>query len=56
VAYFNGDYPTALDDYERDFLRSLTPDDRTRLTEYARETSLYADNEYRVQPAYGPTA
>ncbi len=25
VAYFNGDYPTALDDYETDFLKSLTP-------------------------------
>ena len=24
VAYFNGDYPTALDDYEADFLKSLT--------------------------------
>mgnify|MGYP000411714086 CR=1 FL=1 len=23
VAYFNGDYPTALDDYESDFLKSL---------------------------------
>ncbi|KAE8127129.1 amidophosphoribosyltransferase [Bifidobacterium tibiigranuli] len=56
VAYFNGDYPTALDDYERDFLRSLTPEDRTRLPKYAREISRYADNEYRAQPAYGPTA
>ncbi|MCH4208742.1 amidophosphoribosyltransferase [Bifidobacterium sp.] len=56
VAYFNGDYPTSLGDYERDFLRSLSPEDRLRLTEYARETSHYANNEYRTQPSYGPTA
>ena len=31
VAYFNGDYPTALDDYEQEFLASLTPEDRVRL-------------------------
>ena len=31
VAYFNGDYPTALADYEADFLKSLTPEDRVRL-------------------------
>ena len=34
VAYFNGDYPTALDDYEADFLKSLTPEDRVRLPEF----------------------
>ena len=31
VAYFNGDYPTRLDDYEQGFLASLTPEDRARL-------------------------
>jgi amidophosphoribosyltransferase len=55
VAYFNGDYPTSLGDYERDFLRSLCPEDRLRLTKYARDTSHYANNEYHTQPSYGPT-
>lgn len=31
VAYFNGDYPTVLDDYEEPFLRSLSPSERERL-------------------------
>ncbi|MCT6811059.1 MAG: amidophosphoribosyltransferase, partial [Bifidobacterium sp.] len=31
VAYFNGDYPTRLDDYEQGFLASLTQEDRARL-------------------------
>ena len=46
VAYFNGDYPTKLDDYEHDFLSSLTPEDRVRLPEFARYKSAYADNCY----------
>lgn len=47
VAYFNGDYPTALDDYEEDFLTSLTPEDRIRLPEFALYKSNYAGNEYK---------
>lgn len=31
VAYFNGDYPTALDDYEEPFLGSLSRSERERL-------------------------
>ena len=51
VAYFNGDYPTALDDYEADFLKSLTPEDRVRLPEFALYKSKYIGNEYNtVQP------
>ena len=46
VAYFNGDYPTALDDYEADFLKSLTPEDRVRLPEFALYKSKYEGNEY----------
>ncbi|PWG59674.1 amidophosphoribosyltransferase [Bifidobacterium catulorum] len=46
VAYFNGDYPTALDDYEQDFLRSLTPEDRERLPRFAAHDSDYQGNEY----------
>ena len=46
VAYFNGDYPTALDDYESDFLKSLTPEDRVRLPEFALYKSKYEGNEY----------
>ena len=50
VAYFNGDYPTALADYEADFLKSLTPEDRVRLPEFALYKSKYEGNEYKVQP------
>ncbi len=46
VAYVNGDYPTALDDYESDFLKSLTPEDRVRLPEFALYKSKYEGNEY----------
>ena len=46
VAYFNVDYPTALDDYESDFLKSLTPEDRVRLPEFALYKSKYEGNEY----------
>ncbi len=53
VAYFNGDYPTALDDYEADFLKSLTPEDRVRLPEFALYKSKYIGNEYNtVQPEH----
>ena len=48
VAYFNGDYPTALDDYEEGFLNSLTPEDRVRIPRFARETSQYHDNEFTM--------
>ena len=48
VAYFNGDYPTALDDYEEDFLKSLTPEDRVRLPEFALYKSKYIGNEYNT--------
>ena len=57
VAYFNGDYPTALDDYEDDFLKSLTPEDRVRLPEFALYKSKYEGNEYAtVQPGNGSGA
>lgn len=49
VAYFNGDYPTALDDYEREFLESLSEQDRVALTRNAL-SSDYEDNEYRTPP------
>ena len=52
VAYFNGDYPTALDDDEADSLKSLTPEDRVRLPGSLRCTrAKYIGNEYNtVQP------
>lgn len=50
VAYFNGDYPTTLDDYENDFLKSLTDEDRARLTSFAMHDSAYLANEYRSHP------
>lgn len=46
VAYFNGDYPTALDDYEKDFLASLSEDDRVHLPGYERCATQYAGTEY----------
>lgn len=46
VAYFNGDYPTSLDDYEQEFLASISAEDRARLTRFAREDSHYVGNEY----------
>ncbi|NEG69430.1 amidophosphoribosyltransferase [Bifidobacterium choloepi] len=48
VAYFNGDYPTTLDDYEPAFLASLTEEDRQRLPRFARDVSEYNGNEYQV--------
>ncbi|WP_314686352.1 amidophosphoribosyltransferase [uncultured Bifidobacterium sp.] len=50
VAYFNGDYPTALDDYEEGFLKSLSPDDRVRIPRFARESSRYDGNEFVHEP------
>lgn len=47
VSYFNGDYPTALDDYEQDFLASLSEQDRIRLPQFAADHSEYEGNEYR---------
>lgn len=46
VAYFNGDYPTALDDYEEPFLKSLTPEDRVRIAKFAQDKSHYQGNEF----------
>ena len=46
VAYFNGDYPTALDDYEEPFLKSLTPEDRVRIAKFAHDKSRYEGNEF----------
>ena len=46
----DGDYPTALDDYETDFLKSLTPEDRVRLPEFALYKSKYEGNEYTTAP------
>ncbi len=54
VAYFNGDYPTALDDYEQEFLASLGKQDRARLMTYARERSIYHDNEFASDPTTTP--
>lgn len=41
VAYFNGDYPTALDDYRDEFLASLTPQEREHLQE-VKQNSKYS--------------
>lgn len=41
VAYFNGDYPTALDDYEQEFLASMSADDRERLSRFVQDESKY---------------
>ena len=41
VAYFNGDYPTALDDYGEEFLASLTPEEREHL-QGVRKHSKYS--------------
>ena len=46
VAYFNGDYPTSLGDYEREFLSSLSPEDRARIPAYAKDHSHYLGNEF----------
>lgn len=46
VAYFNGDYPTSLGDYQREFLASLSPEDRERITTYAMMHSAYNGNEF----------
>ncbi|PMC55611.1 amidophosphoribosyltransferase, partial [Gardnerella swidsinskii] len=44
VAYFNGDYPTALDDYGEEFLASLTPEEREHLQE-VRKHSKYSHED-----------
>lgn len=54
VAYFNGDYPTALDDYEQEFLASLTPEDRVRLPKFALDKSDYQGNEFSCQKGLKP--
>ena len=54
VAYFNGDYPTALDDYEQEFLASLTPEDRVRLPKFALDKSDYQGNELSCQKGLKP--
>lgn len=46
VAYFNGDYPTSLGDYEQEFLASLSDEDRRRITTYAMRHSRYDGNEF----------
>ena len=40
VAYFNGDYPTALDDYRDEFLASLSKEDKEVL-ENIKKNSKY---------------
>ena len=50
VAYFNGDYPTALDDYEQEFLASLSPEDRIRIPRFAHDSSDYRHNEFTIAP------
>lgn len=51
VAYFNGDYPTALHDYEKEFLASLSQEDRERLPQFALYSSQYKGNEYSHIPS-----
>ena len=53
VAYFNGDYPTRLDDYEEDFLKALSVEDRARITSFAEDASGYRGNEFAHH--YAPT-
>ena len=57
VAYFNGDYPTALDDYEEGFLNSLTPEDRVTLPGYNGKKTMYEGTEYTMmQKPFGEHA
>lgn len=51
VAYFNGDYPTALGDYEEEFLASLTQEDRERIPRFAHDASTYIGNEFTTDTA-----
>ena len=44
VAYFNGDYPTALDDYGEEFLASLTPEEREHLQEVRKHSQYTHEN------------
>ena len=44
VAYFNGDYPTALDDYGEEFLASLTPEERKHLQEVRKHSKYSHEN------------
>lgn len=44
VAYFNGDYPTALDDYGEEFLASLTPEEREHLQEVRKHSQYTQEN------------
>ncbi len=46
VAYFNGDYPTSLGDYEQEFLAAISEEDRENLKAFATEHSDYYDNEF----------
>lgn len=51
VAYFNGDYPTSLGDYEQQFLASLTDDERARVASFAQNSSDYNGNEFKYYSA-----
>lgn len=44
VAYFNGDYPTALDDYGEEFLASLTTEEREHLQEVRKHSKYSHEN------------
>lgn len=44
VAYFNGDYPTALDDYGEEFLASLTPEELEHLQEVRKHSKYSHEN------------
>ena len=46
VAYFNGDYPTSLGDYEREFLETVSEEDRRRIPAFAQKHSNYKGNEF----------
>ena len=44
----------ALDDYEQEFLASLTPEDRVRLPKFALDKSDYQGNEFSCQKGLKP--
>ncbi|MCI1935704.1 MAG: amidophosphoribosyltransferase [Bifidobacteriaceae bacterium] len=50
VAYFNGDYPTSLGDYEQQFLDSLSEEERARVASFAKLSSSYTGNEFTQYP------
>lgn len=43
VAYFNGDYPTALDDYREEFLASLSEEERKHIQEISKHSKYITE-------------